>query len=123
MKDTIYTLPRIDFVGGQNETLNFRLYDFESKEPYDASGCQGEFAIVYYSSPFDEPVITKSASFIGGVEGITNVASVHLDTSDTLDLHGKFIYQITIKDQRGHVEIPYQGIFIVYNNIDQDYIR
>lgn len=123
MKDTIYVLPRIDFVGGQNETLNFKLYDYESKEPYDASGCVGNFALVYYSSPFDDPILSKTVTFIRGIEGITNVASVHFDTADTLELHGKFIYQITIKDSSGHAEIPYQGIIIIYNNINQEYIR
>ena len=43
--------------------------------------------------------------------GVKNIATVDLVPNDTLGLYGKYIYQITIKDIDGEVEIPNQGYF------------
>ena len=37
-------------------------------------------------------------------------------------MSGKYIYQITIKDISGDVEVPKQGIFLVVNNINKGFI-
>ena len=52
-----------------------------------------------------------------------NVLGVTLDPLDTVDLCGKYIYQITIKDINGNIEIPKQGILFITNNINKSFIR
>jgi len=49
--------------------------------------------------------------------------AVTLDPLDTVDLCGKYIYQITIKDINGNIEIPKQGILFITNNINKSFIR
>ena len=51
-----------------------------------------------------------------------NQLLVHLDTNETVELSGKYIYQVTIKDAEGNVEIPKQGILLITKNIDKGFI-
>lgn len=46
---------------------------------------------------------------------------VSITPEDTVDLWGKYIYQISIKDANGVVEIPNQGILYITNNIHKDF--
>ena len=52
-----------------------------------------------------------------------NVAAVDLEPRDTLGLHGKYIYQITIKDIDGEAEIPNQGFLLITHNINESFLR
>ena len=56
-------------------------------------------------------------------DGVTiqTILRVILDPIDTVNLFGKFVYQITIKDADGSVDIPSQGIINIVNNIDKDF--
>ena len=118
-----YTLPQISFVAGQSKTLAFNLWTI-SKHRYNASDCTGNFAIVNYSDKTSTPLVSKSMTFeVGEDEDIYSVATVELESSDTLDLYGKYIYQLTIKDIDGNAEIPNQGIFLITNNINKSFLR
>ena len=55
-------------------------------------------------------------------DGICNILTVVLDPSDTKDLRGKYIYQITIKDVADLAEIPGQGLLHITNNINKGFI-
>ena len=48
--------------------------------------------------------------------------TVTIDPKETVGMSGKYIYQITIKDISGDVEVPKQGIFLVVNNINKGFI-
>lgn len=48
-----------------------------------------------------------------------NVLTVTLSPTETVDLSGKYIYQIIIRDIDGDVEIPKQGILYITNNINK----
>lgn len=52
---------------------------------------------------------------------VTNVLRVVLLPEETVDLVGKFIYQITIQDISGEIEIPDQGIIRIANNINKSF--
>lgn len=52
---------------------------------------------------------------------ISNVLRVVLLPEETVDLVGKFIYQITIQDISGEIEIPDQGIIRIANNINKSF--
>ena len=79
-----------------------------------------------YSDKYnDEPLVSKPLSFLIGDDatGAKNIATVDLLPNDTLGLYGKYIYQITIKDIDGEVEIPNQGIFNIFHNINESFLK
>ena len=122
MRNDIYTMPTIDFVGGQSNTINWRMYT-RGGSPYNAKGCVGNFSVVDYSDQTGEPVISKIVTFKIGIEGVMNVASVDLAPSDTLHLDGKYIYQLTIKDIYEEAEIPNQGLLMIAHNINKSFLH
>ena len=125
MRHDVYSLPEVMFVAGQSNTLRWRLFT-EQNVPFNAEGCTGKFALVDYSDKYnDEPLVSKPLSFVIGddVTGAKNVATVDLLPTDTLGLYGKYIYQITIKDIDGEVEIPNQGIFNIFHNINESFLK
>lgn len=123
MKNTIYTLPYDSFVAGQTKDYGWVLYR-ESREPFDAQNCDGTFSLIDYSQKEmdEEPILMKKINFISGDSGIRNVAFVTLNPEDTMHLNGKYIYQLTIKDPDGTIEIPDQGLFYIYNNIHKSFV-
>lgn len=125
MRHDVYSLPEVMFVAGQSNTLRWRLFT-EQNVPFNADDCIGNFALVDYSDKYnDEPLVSKPLSFVIGddVTGAKNVATVDLLPTDTLGLYGKYIYQITIKDIDGEVEIPNQGIFNIFHNINESFLK
>lgn len=122
MIHTLYNLPEDRFIGGQTCEYEWHLYR-ESGQAYSAIGCEGKFALIDYSQKFGKPVLEKTLAFAVNSDGIQNVVSVTLEPKDTKDLQGKYIYQISIKDCNGNVEIPGQGIFYISNNINKSYIN
>jgi hypothetical protein len=124
MRQDIYTLPEIVFVSGQSNTLRWRLFTM-ANVPYNADGCTGNFAVVDYSDQTGEPLISKPLSFTIGDDDTSakNVAYVDLEPNDTLGLYGKYIYQITIKDVDGEVEIPNQGFLQITHNINESFLK
>ena len=116
MRDDIYTLPQISIVGGQSKTLKFNLWTTNTAM-FNAEDCSGNFSVVSYSDKSGEILISKTMTFEAGDDPtVSNVAVVNLLPQDTAYLYGKYIYQITIIDEDGNVEIPNQGIlYIAYN--------
>ena len=124
----VYTLPTIDFVGGATQELSFHLYFRDAKKPFDVSDCEANFAIINYINKNSQPAIAKQMSISESGEAdsdgfVQNIFTVTISPEDTVDLAGKFIYQITIKDSGGDVEIPNQGIMFISNNIHKSYIK
>lgn len=123
MRRDIFTMPEIRFVGGQSLTLRWNLYR-KNGTPYNAQRCTGNFSVIDYSDQDDETIlINKSVTFLENKEGIINIAQVDLVPSDTKSLDGKYIYQITIKDVFGEIEIPDQGFLQITHNINEGFIN
>lgn len=187
-----YTLPTIDFVGGETQDLAFNVYFYKDKKPFSLTGCTCKFSVVSFTNKMGVPIIEKDMAAITGDDsgsffstdeleaiealrdaaatgytvslqtalkiakvyyGVTagstitkddeilldkdivdsfllsvssqynNVLTVKLLPTDTVDLFGKYIYQIIIRDIDGDVEIPKQGILYVTNNINKNFIR
>lgn len=117
-------MPEIRFVSGQSNTLRWRLFT-SARTPFNADGCVGNFSVVDYSLPVSEPLISKPLEFsVGDYElNVKNLATVELQPEDTLGLYGKYIYQITIQDVDGSVEIPNQGFLQISHNINEDFLK
>ena len=119
-----YTLPTIEFVGGETQDLRYNLFKETGKSPYSLSGCTSTFSMVSYTNKNGEPVITKAMRILEDDKtGIDNVLSVVLTPQETVGLSGKYIYQITIEDGFGNTEIPKQGIIFIVNNIHKSLIK
>ncbi len=125
MISNIYSLPQIDFVGGSSESFIFNLYYSGDRDtPYGLVGCDANFSIINYINKNGDPVVSKKMNIEASSDSMFyNSLTVNLDPSDTVNLCGKYIYQIIIKDIDGNVEIPQQGIIYIHNNINKNYLK
>ena len=121
-----YTLPTVDFVGGSTQELAFNTFFSQNKRPFDLSACTANFAVINFVNKNGTPLISKQMDIIKSEDGdgtVANVLKVVLLPEETVDLFGKFIYQITIQDISGEIEIPDQGILRIANNINKVFNR
>ena len=119
-----YTLPTIDFVGGETQNLAFNVYFNKDKKPFSLTGCTCNFSIVSFTNKMGAPILSKEMKGIYNDEvAADNVLTVTLTPTETVELFGKYIYQIIIRDIDGDVEIPKQGILYVTNNINKNFIK
>lgn len=119
-----YALPTIDFVGGETQDLAFNVYFYKERKPFSLTGCDCNFSIVSFTNKTGTPILSKPMTAMYNDEGsANNVLTVTLKSSDTVDLCGKYIYQIIIKDINGDTEIPKQGILYITNNINKSFFR
>ena len=122
-----YTLPAIDFVGGSTQDFLFHCYSFQKKKPHELSSCTANFAIINYVNKNGDPLVSKQMKIVpdpNKSNDVNNSLSVTLEPEDTVNLPaGKYIYQITIRDISGNVEIPNQGIIHIINNINKAFAR
>ena len=115
----IYTLPTIEFVGGETEKLFFNMYYKNTRYPFDLEGCEARFSVISYLNRYATPILSKDMEIAAG-ETCDNVLKVILNPSDTVQLNDKYIYQITVRHKtKGIVDIPKQGILYIINNIDK----
>jgi hypothetical protein len=118
-----YTLPTVEFVGGSTQELVFRVYRAVDQRLFDLYSCTANFSVINYVNKTGTAVISKKMT-IGeeesGGETVSDLLRVTLDSSETAELTGKFIYQITIQDVSGEVEIPGQGILYIFHNINRN---
>lgn len=121
MQTNIYTLPELTFVGGKTQELRFNLKD-KNGEPYNASGSTVNFSICNYSYKTGAPLLSLTPTLIADENGVADMLYITIAPEDTLNLFGKYIYQITIVDISGRVEIPNQGIMNITKNINTGFI-
>jgi len=122
MQAKVYELPEILFVGGETHDLRFRLFT-DTGKVFSASGARATFSVVYSVNRTGTPVISKQMDIIADDDGIESILAVTLIPNETKNLYGKYIYQITIQDMSGEVDIPSQGILGITNNIDKSIIN
>lgn len=122
-----YTLPPIGFVGGSAQDLRFHVYWHTLNNPYDLSRCMSNFAIVGFANRRGSTILSKAMTVVKtgvSVDGnlVYNMLDVSLTSAETVALEGKYIYQISIKEDAGKIEIPSQGFLYITNNINKPYI-
>lgn len=121
MQTNVYTLPEINFVGGETQTLDFHLKN-TSGDAFDAYGANTNLSICNYSNKDGTPLLSYTPTILEDERGVASVLSVTIDGADTAGLSGKYVYQITIIDLEGKTEIPNQGIMNITKNIHQEFI-
>lgn len=128
MRNQLYQLPKIQFIGGESVTLIWNLWALspnepENKEqPFNANGCTVTFSVIDHLNKTGTPVISKKCTLRQGEDGVSSVAVTELSSLDTVNLMGTYIYQLTVQDIEGSVEIPGQGIIQVSVNVDRGLI-
>lgn len=125
MVQYLYDLPELNFIGGASKVLIFHVYVNSGKrKPFGLNDCEANFAVVDFVNRNGEPVVSKQMTISMNDEGTDyNVLTVKLLPNDTVDLHGKYIYQISIRDIDGNVEDPKQGIINIHRNINKEFLR
>lgn len=124
MVSNIYSLPQIDFVGGSTQEFVFNVYGREENpQPFTLSGCEANFSIIDYVNKTGEPIVSEKMEIRRGDDGTNNVLFLELKPAKTLDLFGKYIYQITLRDVDNNADIPKQGILYIHNNINKAFLR
>lgn len=126
MIQSLYTLPDIQFVGGETQEITFELYKkFDSglEQPYDATSCTANFAIIGYGNKIGVPLVDKPATVrMSDKNKTAHLVDVTLSPAETVGLYGKYIYQLTLKDIDGNTAIPDQGIMYITKNINQGFV-
>ena len=117
-----YILPTINFVGGESKTLIFDTYYENKSQPCVLRNSTSEFAIIDFINRSGSPILRKPMSVLNEDDGTSNSLTVNLLPDDTVKLEGKYVYQISIKDGLGNVEIPQQGLMYISNNINRGFI-
>ena len=122
-----YSLPTLDFVGGSWQDLEYNVYFRSLANPFDLSKCSANFAIIDVMNSHRKPILSKDMTIEQGsasVAGkyISNKLRVQLMSSETVELSGKYIYQISIKEGDDKTEIPKQGLLYITNNINRPFI-
>lgn len=115
-----YTLPTIEFVGGSTQELKFRLFFRSTGRPISISVSSAKFDVVPFEDKKGTTVISKTMT--SATENGGTVLKTTLVPSDTKELEGKYIYQISIRDTKSVVDIPSQGIMYITNNINKGFI-
>ena len=119
-----YVLPTIDFVGGETQELAFHIYFHKNRRPFSLAACDCRFSVVSFNNKMGDPILTKTMEVSYDLEDdCDNILTVKILASETVDLFGKYIYQISMRDLGGDVEIPKQGILYISNNIDKSFIK
>lgn len=118
--EKVFNLPSLSFIGGETEEIKFRLCT-ESGGLFNAEGCRASFSLIQYGNRYGEAIIKKDARILTGEGGKLCYASVVLTPSDTVDLFGRYIYQLCIINDSGTIDIPGQGICDISKNIYPEY--
>lgn len=121
MQTNIYTLPELSFVGGKSIEFSFRLKDGDGL-PYNASGASVNFSICSYSNKVGSPLLSLTPTIMADEGGVSSILHLMIDGTRTKGYYGKYIYQITIVDISGRIEIPNQGIMNITRNINEGFI-
>lgn len=119
-----YSLPTIDFVGGETQELVFHAYAPSStgKVPFSLSHCRALFTVVDFLNKSGKPVIGPTDMEVRtSGDGTDNLLFIKISSVDTERLEGKFVYQITIQEaETGDKDIPRQGIMLIARNINNN---
>lgn len=116
------TLPTIDFVGGATQVLGFRMRTKDGKAGFNLSGCTANFAVINCVHKNGAPVISKEMTVTSSSGTTNDMLVVSLDPDDTIDLCGKYLYQIAIVNDEGDIEIPKQGYLLIRRNINKQFV-
>lgn len=132
-----YNLPEITIIGGDTFPICFDLFrDARHSIPFEmADATSGKLFKAYFSMveylnrDYDAPVLSFAStdaspriSITSDDDGTSNNVVVQFQAIDTANMSGKYIYQITLKDDADRAEVLGQGTMTIIRNIHPDLI-
>ena len=114
-----YTLPTIEFIGGSTQEIECMVYIHDGSRPVDLTGCTAYFSLINYVDKAEIPLLYKKMKIEIGDKNTPNSLRLQLSDEDTINLAGKYIYQVSINDAFGNADNR-QGIMHIDNNINRN---
>lgn len=99
-------------IGGDTEKIVFEAMN-EYANVADISGCTATFSICRYDERYNDMAIHISDVLISN-----NAVIVNFKHEDTIDLHGKYIWQLSIYEPNIKKLASAQGSVTIFKNID-----
>lgn len=110
-------LPEYHMTAGSTKEFYIPIFT-QSGEPIDASGMTARFAISDFVNQNCSPFVTKNCRVVTQSGSTLAVLFVSLDAEETMNLYGKFIYQVTAQASTGEIG-PLRGILNISPNNDK----
>lgn len=114
------TLPEYHMTAGETKNLTIPVYT-TSGHQIDVSNMSARIAIVDYVNLKMAPYLVKDCEIRPTSGAALAAFFVTFEPEDTIELNGKYIYQITAKDTEEHFGIM-QGVIMIAANYDRDAI-
>lgn len=111
----LFTLNDIDIIGGDYREILIRINDIDSGEILDITNLSVNFALVSYVDRNGSPILSKNLE-ISPVDSSAFILT--LLPNDTVNLNGKYIYQISVKANDTKKVESFQGVMTIDKNIN-----
>ena len=121
MQTKFYTLPEWDFVGGGINQKTLTLYE-QKGVLYNLPNGIARLSIIPFVNRTGEPTLRKEFSIVANENSVHCKVEIVLSAEETVNLSGKYIYQIMVRDAEGNIAAPQQGTLLVYPNIDKSFV-
>lgn len=109
-----YTLPPWEFVGGETKEQQITLRH-ENGTPYELGAATVTMTIGDFVNRDATPASTTDQAIIEDNQGTSCILRLSLTENDTKDLHGKYLYVVTIEDADGN-KAKLRGVMLVYDD-------
>lgn len=115
----MHTLTTVPFIGGATQEFGFPIYRSEKTKPFSLYRCKAWFSVKNALNKTGLAILSKEMGVAIGTEGVDNVLTVTIEPLESVNLNGKYEYQITVIDQvDGRSEIAGKGYLYIDRNID-----
>lgn len=111
-------LPTLSFDGGETKLFQVGLYTNRDRRVC-LSDAKAKLALVDFVNRSGIPLLHKDCTIIDSDDPCV---SFTLEPNDTKDLSGKYIYQLTVRDLAGNIEI-FRGFLLIRENADRTTIE
>lgn len=109
------TLPEFHMVAGESKNIMIPIYT-SSGQQIDVTGMTAYCSICDYVNLNTTPYAVKDCKVIPGVSGSAAVFFISLVPSDTVNLYGKYIYQLTAKAESDSLGVMCGYLYITPNH-------
>lgn len=109
-----YTLPAWEFVAGESKEMQVTLRHTDGSL-YDLGAATVSMTINDFVNRNSAPVSTTEQEIADDDEGTSCILKLTLSATDTKDLHGKYLYIVTITDTAGNTA-KLRGPMMVYDD-------
>lgn len=113
-------LPEYSMTAGSTKEFYIPIYN-PSGRRIDASGMTARYVIADFVNQNCRPYVVKDCSVVAQEGDTAASLFVTLDAEDTVNLYGKFIYQVTATAASGEIG-PMRGILNISPNNDKSAI-